>query len=140
MSSPTFQSSATVFQEKGMGVREETSDDAMFPSPRGHADEESVGGSPDGGRLPLGWRRIATGIPDTRLYQVTLPGRPGVYWEAAMKIDGKLMHRRFAGELHARAWLSASVEPPHSGIPFDLEDIHGPLRTAGVRGGSHLPW
>lgn len=135
MASPTFLTSA-VFPEWGMKLREDTLDASFEPA----APVNPAGAGPAGPAaavpLPAGWRRLATGLRGTRLYQVSSPLRTGLYWEAVMKLGGKLLHRRFAGELHARAWLSATREPRGSGIPFDLEEIHGPIRAAGVRAGS----
>lgn len=134
MASPTFITSA-ISPEDGFGQQEGPLGDAFAQSAPAHAGEAGPTGAP----LPAGWRRLVTGLRGTRLYRVCPPGRATVYWEAAMKLDGKLLHRRFAGELHARAWLSVLTEPRSSAAPFDLEEIHGPFRTAGVRGESRLP-
>ena len=82
--------------------------------------------------LPVGWRRLATGLRRTWLYEVSPPGRSGVHWVAEMMLNGKLLSRRFAGELQARGWLSIVNEPRSSAMPFDLEELNGPLRAAGV--------
>ena len=82
--------------------------------------------------LPVGWRRLATGLRRTWLYEVSPPGRSGVHWVAEMMLNGKLLSRRFAGELQARGWLTIVNEPRSSAMPFDLEELNGPLRAAGV--------
>ena len=91
--------------------------------------------------LPVGWRRLATGLRGTWLYEVSPPGRSGVHWVAEMVLNGKLLSRRFAGELQARGWLTTVIEPRSSAVPFDLEELNGPFRTAwvaaGARGGDH---
>lgn len=81
--------------------------------------------------LPAGWRLLATGLRGTWLYYVSPPSRSGVYWVAEMKLNGKLLSRRFAGELQARGWLTTVREPRTSATPFDLEELNGPLRAAG---------
>ena len=82
--------------------------------------------------LPVGWRRLATGLRGTWLYEVSLPGRSAVHWVAEMKLNGKLLSRRFAGELQARGWLTTVNEPRSSAIPFDLEEHNEPFRAAFV--------
>ena len=76
-----------------------------------------------------GWQSLDTGLRGTRLYRVTRAGGGGVYWEAAVILNEELVHRRFASELHARAWLSLATELSPSAIPFDLEEIHGRFRA-----------
>lgn len=80
-----------------------------------------------------------TGLPGTWLYRVYLPGRALAYWEATMDLDGKVLRRRFASEMHARAWLTITTEPRQSTPPLDLEEFHGPIRTAGVLARSRPP-
>jgi hypothetical protein len=80
--------------------------------------------------VPAGWRRLVTGLRGTWLYEVSPPGRSGVHWVAEMKLNGKLLSRRFAGELQARGWLTTVNEPRSSAAPFDLEELNGPYRTA----------
>lgn len=82
--------------------------------------------------LPVGWRRLATDLRGTWLYEVSPPGRSGVHWVAEMKLNGKLLSRRFAGEFQARGWLTTVSEPRSSAIPFDLEEHNGPFRAAFV--------
>jgi hypothetical protein len=139
MASPTFLTSAA-FPERGLRLREDSLDATFDRIAPVHARGTSPVASFGGTLLPAGWCRLATGLRGTRLYRVSLPGQAAIYWEAAMKLGGKLLHRRFAGELHARAWLSATTEPRETGIPFDLEEIHGPIRTAGIKGGSRVPF
>ena len=82
---------------------------------------------------------LDTGLRGARLYRVTQAGRGGVYWEAAVILNEVLVHRRFAGELHARAWLSLATELSPSAIPFDLEEIHGRFRAACVAASRAAP-
>lgn len=135
MASPTFITSAISPRDE-FSQEEGSLDSAFVQGEPAHAGEAGSADAP----LPAGWRRLVTGLRGTRLYRICRPGRSVVYWEAAMKLDGKLLHRRFAAEIHARAWLSVLVEPRSSGAPFDLEEIHGPYRTAGVRGETRLPF
>lgn len=101
----------------------------IAPPPETLPGSEAKPGAPP---LPEGWRSIPTGVRGTRLYHVTLPGGGGVYWETAVILNDELVHRRFASELHALAWLTLAVEPGRSAIPFDLEEFNGPYRAAGV--------
>ncbi len=75
----------------------------------------------------------------TRLYRVTRPGGGGVYWVGTVMHRGELVQRRFAGELHARAWLTLATERRPSAIPFDLEELNGPFRAACVAAGDRAP-
>jgi len=77
-----------------------------------------------------GWQSLDTGLRGTRLYRVTPAGGGGVHWAAAVILNGELVHRRFASELHARAWLSLATEQGPSAAPFDLEEIRGRFRAA----------
>jgi hypothetical protein len=85
--------------------------------------------------LPEGWRRLPTGIRGTRLYRVAPPGGGGVYWMAEMSLNGRTISRRFAGEPHARGWISASIETRPKEVFLDLEEINGPFRAACVGAG-----
>lgn len=90
-------------------------------------------------KLSEGWRSLPTGKRGTRLYRVTQPGGGGVHWVAEVKHRGEPVQRRFAGELHARAWLTLATERRPSAIPFDLEELNGPFRAAGVAAGHRAP-
>jgi len=82
--------------------------------------------------LPEGWRRLSTGLRGVRLYRVTPVTGGGDYWVAAMTLDGKELERRFASELHARAWLTVRADPRSPVTAVDLEQVHGPFRMACV--------
>ena len=57
------------------------------------------------------WRRLATGLRGVNLFRVTLAVGRGVFWEAECTLNGSWVCRRFASELHARAWLSVASQP-----------------------------
>jgi hypothetical protein len=82
--------------------------------------------------LPAGWQRLATGLRGTWLYQINLSGGGAVHWVAEMMLNGKVLKRRFAAELHARAWLTIVCEPRSSTIPFDLEEFNEAFRAAAL--------
>lgn len=138
MASTTISSSG-LRPENGDQQGAENQDAAFAQTALVQAVQESPG-SPAGASLPAGWRRLPTGCPGTRLYRVSPSGRAVVYWEAMMKLDGKLLRRRFAGELLARAWLTITTEPRSSAFPFDLEELNAAIRTARVVGGSRPPF
>ena len=89
--------------------------------------------------LPAGWRALATGRRGTRLFHVTPQAGGGAYWEAEVTLHDVLVRRRFASELHGRAWLSLATELRPSAVPFDLEERNGPFRAAGVIAAGHHP-
>ncbi|HKB58052.1 MAG TPA: hypothetical protein VKC51_10720 [Lacunisphaera sp.] len=91
--------------------------------------------SPARAPLPEGWRRLPTGLRGTRLYRVAPPGGGGVYWVAEMPLNGRTISRRFAGELHARGWISATTETRPKETFLDLEELNGPFRAACVVAG-----
>jgi hypothetical protein len=80
--------------------------------------------------VPKDWRPLSTGLRGARLCHVTLPGGSGFCWEAEMTLNGKLLHRHFGSELHARAWLSATTESGSTPSFVDLEEVNGPLRAS----------
>ena len=94
------------------------------------------GANPGRSTLSECWRSLPTGLRGTRLYRVTLPGGGGVYWTAAATLHGQPAQRRFASELHARAWLTLVTERRPSALPFDLEELNGPFRAACVAAAS----
>jgi len=114
--------------------REDTSKDPFTPMAEAGAARLSDDGHgcPNPPVLPEGWRRLATGLRGTRLFRVTPPGRGGVYWEAEMTLERAVVHRRFAAEIHARAWLGLRNEPRLTANPYDREEIHGRFRAACV--------
>ncbi len=56
------------------------------------------------------WRRIASGFRGVRLFHVTLVASGKYFWETECVLNGRLVCRRFASELHARAWLSVATQ------------------------------
>ncbi len=74
-------------------------------------------------------RRLATGLRGARLYVVAPPnGKP--YWFVEVLRDGVQLSRRFASELHARAWLTDLLRPCRASSSFDWEELNRPFRTA----------
>lgn len=114
--------------------REGTSNDAFTPMAETGAPRLSDDGHgcPNPPVLPEGWRRLATGLRGMRLFRVARPGGGGVYWEAEMTLARTVVRRRFAIELHARAWLGIRNESHPPANPFDREEMHGPFRAACV--------
>lgn len=94
------------------------------------------GANPGRSTLSERWRSLPTGLRGTRLYRVTQTGGGGVYWEAVVTLQDKPAQRRFASELHARAWLTLATERRPSALPFDLEELNGPFRAACVAAAS----
>jgi len=82
--------------------------------------------------LPKEWRRLPSGQRGMRLYQVTPVGGGNDYWVVETTLNGELLRRRFAGELHARAWLTFLTEPRPIVTDHDLEELNGTFRAAGV--------
>jgi hypothetical protein len=89
-------------------------------------------------RLPAGWRQLATRLRGTRLYQITR-ATGGVYWEAGVKLHDEFVRRRFAAELHARAWLALATDHTPTATPFNLEELHGHFRLAGIAASRSRP-
>ena len=83
------------------------------------------------GRTTLheGWRRLSTGIRGAHLYVVTLP-TGGAYWLADVIRNGARLSRRFASELHARAWMLEALNSHFASSSFDWEELNGNLRAA----------
>jgi hypothetical protein len=126
MALPTNSSSNSLF-DHGFELREMESGVAGAQTEKGALVDEHAS-DPVSHSLPEGWKRLLTARRGRKLYEVSLPGRSVVYWEAEMILDGKRLQRRFASEPHARAWLAITKEPRRSAIPGDLEEIHGPIR------------
>ena len=80
--------------------------------------------------LPAGWRRLASGMRDVRLYLVK-PRFGGVYWVTEMELNGQPLRRRFATELHARAWITLAKDPHPTELPLDLEELRESIRATG---------
>jgi hypothetical protein len=98
------------------------------------ADLQPAGIAPTGyGRQSrqAGWRRLATGLRGVRLYAIK-PSGGDAYWFAEVMRDGGPVSRRFASELHARAWLLELVRPVDTSFSVDWEELNGPLRTSGM--------
>ena len=69
-----------------------------------------VGALSRGQNLLERWRRLATGLRGVRLFQVTLAVGGKVFWAVECTLNGVAVCRRFASELHARAWLSVATQ------------------------------
>ena len=80
--------------------------------------------------LPNGWRRLTTGLRGVRLYAVAPPLGGTRYWFAEVIRDGAQLSRRFASEIHARAWLIELVTPNRTASSFDWEELNKPFRAA----------
>jgi alpha-amylase/alpha-mannosidase (GH57 family) len=76
------------------------------------------------------WRRLATGLRGVRLFKVTLPEAGTVFWEAECTLNGTGVCRRFASELHARAWLSVATQSRMSLSSVEKQELHRPCSTS----------
>ena len=76
------------------------------------------------------WRRLATGLRGVRLFHVTLPVGGEVFWEAEVTLNGEWVCRRFASELHARAWLSVATQPIHAASSVERQELDRPCSSS----------
>ena len=76
------------------------------------------------------WRRLSTGLRGVRLFKVTLPEAGRVFWEAECILNGAGVCRRFASELHARAWLSVATQSRISLSSVEKQELHRPCSTS----------
>lgn len=82
--------------------------------------------------LPVGWRRFPTGLRGARLFRVQPAGEGPVHWAVELKLDGKMVSRRFASELHARGWLSVATGPHVPALAIDRGELHDSFRHAAL--------
>ena len=76
------------------------------------------------------WRRLATGLRGARLFKVTLPTAGQIFWEAECTLNGTDVSRRFASELHARAWLSVATQSRISVSSVEKQELDRPCSTS----------
>lgn len=76
------------------------------------------------------WRRLATGLRGVRLFRVTLPSEGQVFWEAECTLNGAGVNRRFASELHARAWLSVATQPRMTLSSVEKQEMNRPCSSS----------
>ena len=76
------------------------------------------------------WRRLATGLRGVRLFRVTLPVGGGVFWEAECTLNGASVCRRFASELHARAWLSVATQAKVTLSSVERQEMNRPCSSS----------
>lgn len=76
------------------------------------------------------WRRLATGLRGVRLFRVTLPSVGQVFWEAECTLNGAGVNRRFASELHARAWLSVATQPHMTLSSVEKQEMNRPCSSS----------
>lgn len=76
------------------------------------------------------WRRLATGLRGVRLFRVTLPSVGQVFWEAECTLNGAGVSRRFASELHARAWLSVATQSRMMLSSVEKQELNRPCSTS----------
>ncbi|HEY4247023.1 MAG TPA: hypothetical protein VGM64_09220 [Lacunisphaera sp.] len=80
--------------------------------------------------MPERWCRLATGLRGVRLFRVTLPSAGQIFWEAECTLNGGDVARRFASELHARAWLSVATQPRMTLSSVEKEELHRPCSSS----------
>ena len=80
-------------------------------------------------RSPLteGWRPPSIDPIGAQLFRVKRCDDGGIYWEVEVVLNGDPVRRRFAHELHARAWLAFAIEPCVPPDSLDLEELNGPF-------------
>lgn len=83
--------------------------------------------SPDQSPLVERWRRLATGLRGVRLFQITAAAGNKLFWQAECMLQGGWVCRRFASELHARAWLSVANQPRASVSSVEREELSRPF-------------
>ncbi|MEO6996248.1 MAG: hypothetical protein ABI273_21775 [Lacunisphaera sp.] len=76
------------------------------------------------------WRRLATGLRGVRLFRVTLPSVGQVFWEAECTLSGAGVSRRFASELHARAWLSVANQSHMAMSSVEKQELDRPCSSS----------
>ncbi len=76
------------------------------------------------------WRRLATGLRGVRLFRVTLPSAGQVFWEAECTLNGAGVSRRFASELHARAWLSVATQSRMTLSSVEKQEVNRPCSAS----------
>ena len=81
-------------------------------------------------RLYERWRRLATGLRGVRLFLVRLHAEGQVFWEAECTLNGAGVSRRFASELHARAWLSVATQSRMALSTVEKQELHRPCSTS----------
>ena len=76
------------------------------------------------------WRRLATGLRGVRLFRVTLAVGGKVFWAVECTLNGGWVCRRFASELHARAWLSVATQTRVVMSSVERQELDRPCSTS----------
>lgn len=76
------------------------------------------------------WRRLATGLRGVRLFRVTVLAGNKLFWQAECMLQGGWVCRRFASELHARAWLSVANQPHSSLSSVEQKELSRPFSSS----------
>ena len=76
------------------------------------------------------WRRLATGLRGVRLFRVTLAVGGKVFWAVECTLSGVSVCRRFASELHARAWLSMAIQSRAVMSSVERQELDRPCSTS----------
>ena len=76
------------------------------------------------------WRRLASGLRGVRLFHVTLAASGKYFWETECVLNGRLVCRRFASELHARAWLSVATQPLAATSSVERDELDRPCSAS----------
>jgi hypothetical protein len=82
------------------------------------------------------WRKLASGHRGVRLYHVTVPAGGVPRWETELTLNGRQVHRRFASELHARAWLSVATQHDLAVSSVEREELNRPVSASCFAEGS----
>jgi hypothetical protein len=72
---------------------------------------------------------IESGVRGARLFRVARADGLGWYWEVELKFGAKESDRRFASELHARAWLASWGNVLLEPRSVDLEELNVRFRS-----------
>lgn len=89
-----------------------------------------VGPLAHGKNLLEQWRRLATGLRGVRLFRVTLAVGGKVFWAVECTLNGVRVCRRFASELHARAWLSVATQTDAAMSSVERQELDRPCSTS----------
>ena len=81
-------------------------------------------------RLLEHWRRLATGLRGVRLFRITVVTDGKIFWEAGCKLNRDWVSRRFASELHARAWLSVAAQSHVALSSVEVQELKRPCSTS----------
>jgi len=84
--------------------------------------------------LPEGWQELSTALPGSKLYRIAPRAGADAEWQAEMTVNRRVLRRRCATELRARAWLAIWDKPTFALRELDTEELNGSLRASFFQG------